>query len=133
MKSLVRNTLLHALSLLLLDSMFSGVTVLGGWTTFIIGGFIFWIMTLILRPVVNIITLPARIVSFGLLSFISNAVLLYILTIILTDISIRAFTFSGFHFLGFVIPKVYLNTFFAYVFCAFVFSLFESFYEWLIS
>jgi uncharacterized membrane protein YvlD (DUF360 family) len=71
--------------------------------------------------------------TLGLFSFVVNAFILYILTIIISGISITAFEYSGINFLGFVIPRIYFNLFFTYIYTAFVLSFIDSFFSWLMS
>lgn len=131
MKSLARSVFINALSLYFLTLIFSGVKVSGGITSYIIGGIVLTIMFNVLKPVINILSLPLNIITLGTFSFIINILIFYIATQILGNITITGFVYSGFTYAGFVIPKVSLNTFFAYVTVSLVQSLFVSFISWL--
>lgn len=54
--------------------------------TYIIWGIILWIINVTVRPIIKILSLPLFFVFFGLISFVINAVVLYILTFILNNI-----------------------------------------------
>lgn len=131
MKSLLRRVLVNAYSLSILPLLFSGVKIYGGVSTFILAGFVFSLISLIIKPVLKIITLPINLITFGAFSFFINAILLYILTVFIPQISIQAFMFPGFSFAGFVIPRIFINTFFAYIICSFVVSSVGSAIYWL--
>jgi H+/Cl- antiporter ClcA len=51
--------------------------------------------------------------------------------VLIPNITISAFVFPGVSLLGFTIPQVHFNTFFAYVFCAIVISCFTKSILWL--
>jgi putative membrane protein len=89
------------------------------------------VLFFIVKPILNIITLPLNIITLGLFSFVINAVILYLLTIFVPRISISAFAFSGYSSLGFVIPAFSVNTFFAFIFASISLSLVVGFLRWL--
>ena len=89
-------------------------------------------MFVIIKPILSIITLPLNIVTLGTFSFLINAIILYLLTILVSGISIRAFVFKGFSFAGFVIPNVTLNTLFAFIVSSLFLSIIVGFLTWLI-
>ena len=71
-------------------------------------------------------------VTLGLFSFLTNAILLYLLTIFVPNISISAFTFNGFSFAGFIVPVMRFNTFYAYIISAGLLAIVINFFDWLI-
>ncbi len=132
MKAIVRNISIYSFSLFLLTQVLSGVKVSGGVITYIIGGAALSLMFVIIKPILSIITLPLNIVTLGTFSFLINAIILYLLTILVSGISIRAFVFKGFSFAGFVIPNVTLNTLFAFIVSSLFLSIIVGFLTWLI-
>lgn len=132
MKTLLKNTVMYALVLSLLPMMFSGVTVSGGFTTYVLGGIILSLLFLLLRPILQLVTLPLHIITFGMFAFVINMIIIYLLTVFLPQISIQAFTYPGISFFGFIVPKIAFNTFFAYLLVAVVFSLIINMIQWLI-
>ena len=132
MKSLLRNTLFNALSLFILSQAISGLKVSGGLITFIIGGLVLSLLFLVVKPLLNLISLPLNLVTMGLFSFLINAIIFYLLTVFVTGISITSFTFSGYSFSGFIVPRMYFNTFFAFIIIALLQSLIVTFLSWLI-
>lgn len=131
MKSLLRKTAFNAFALFLLTQLFSGVTISGGLHSLLLAGVILTILMIFVEPVLNIISLPLSFITLGLFSFLTHALLFYILTILMPAINVNAFMFPGLFFSGFVIPKIALSVFFAYVVAAFAHSLIMSFLSWL--
>ena len=132
MKSIFRNVVSYSASLFLTSQIITGLIISGGLTTYLIGGIVLSMLFLILKPILGIVTLPLNIVTFGLFSFLINATILYLLTILISNISITAFTFSGLNFSGFIIPKFYVNNFFAFVIASIVLSFIVGALKWLI-
>jgi len=132
MKSIVRNVTFYGLALFALTQFLEGVKITGGFPTYILGGIVLSLIFLIIKPILNIIAFPLNIITLGLFSFFSNVIILYLLTVFVPDIRINAFQFQGFSFAGFIIPKVYLNSFMAFVASALSLSLIVSFLTWLV-
>lgn len=131
MKWLLRNSAFYAFALFILPFIVSGVSIVGGLQTLLIGGFVLTIMLLIIKPVVNLISLPLNILTLGLFSALTNVVILYLLTVLVPNISVKAFIFEGITFAGFHIPKASLNVFFAYILAAAVLSVIIGCITWL--
>ncbi|MBI4084429.1 MAG: phage holin family protein [Candidatus Levybacteria bacterium] len=131
MKWLLRNTAFYAFALFLLPFIVSGVHIAGGLTTFLIGGFVLTIMLLIIKPIINIISLPLNIITLGLFSALTNVVILYLLTVLVPNITVSPYVFDGTTYAGFHIPRVSLNLFFAYTVAAVVLSAIIGCITWL--
>src|SRR5579871_1851009 len=109
MKTIIRNTVINTFALFLLQDIVSGVHIRGGITTYLLGGFIYMLLQLFLVPILSIFTLPLRILTLGASSILINVIIVYILTVIVSDIQISAFVFSGVKTLGFIIPRANIN------------------------
>ena len=131
MKTIIRNTAIYTFALYLLPTFIPGVQIEGGWLTLIIGGLSLALMFLVLKPILHIISFPINMLTLGVSSIFTNALILYLLTIFIVDISIVAFTYQETTIWGFGIPTINFNTFFAYVYTAFILSLIDSAISWL--
>ncbi|MCL4353481.1 phage holin family protein [Patescibacteria group bacterium] len=131
MKGLLRNTLYNAFAIYLMSQLLPGVKVYGGIPTLIIGGFVLTILLVLLKPVLNLLALPLNLVTLGMFSFVVNIVIFYLLTVLVIGITISSFTFPGYSYAGFVIPKIYVNTLFAFILVAFLQSTTVTFLDWL--
>jgi putative membrane protein len=131
MKTLLRNTLFYSFALALLPNIIPGVEIEEGLITLLTLGFTLMLLFSILRPILNLISLPINLVTVGLFSILINTFLLYVLTVLVPSITISEFQFQGFSWGGFVIPRTGVNTFFAYVLSAITISAIMSFLNWL--
>ncbi len=131
MKTLLRAISIYLLILYFVPQFVSGFTVEGGISTYIVGAVALAIMFLIIKPILTFISLPVNIVTMGLFSLFINALLLYLLTILVPDITIQPFTYAKVD-LGFlIIPKLTFNTFFAYLYTGFLIAAIDSWIKWL--
>ena len=132
MKGFLRNVLFNAFSIFLLTQIIGGVKVTGGLPTYLFGGIALTILLVVLKPILNILSLPLNIITLGFFSFLTNIIIFYLLTVIVPGIAIGAFTFPGLTYSGFVIPSFYFNVLFAFLLVAFLQSLIVSFLTWLV-
>jgi len=132
MRSILRRIVFYSIALFLVTQILEGVRVNEGLIAYIVGGIVLSILFLLIKPILNIVTLPLNIITLGLFSFIINAIILYLLTIFVPNISVSAFKFNGFSFWGFVIPQLSINNFFAFIIASILLSLIVGFLKWLI-
>jgi len=109
-----------------------GVKITGGMPAYIIGGAVLSLLFVTLKPVLGIITLPLNFVTLGAFSFFVNVIILYLFTLLVSNISIAAFKFSGLEYAGFIIPEFYANKLFAFLAASFFLSVIFTFLSWLI-
>lgn len=76
MKYLLLRIMINALSIVAAVKLVSGITFTGQWWKMIIVGAIFGLVNSVIKPVVTFFTLPLIILSLGLFTFITNALML---------------------------------------------------------
>lgn len=131
MKSLLRNTVVHAFSLFLALQVLPGVKVAGGLFVYLFAGFVLSMMSLIIRPIINVVTLPLNFATFGAFSILTNAFILYLLTIFVPEVSITPFVYPGASVAGFVVPKIVFGSLTAFVAASLALFAIVSFVNWL--
>lgn len=131
-KPLLRNLGIYMLSLFLLPFFISGVKIYGGFQTLIIGSFVLSLMFMLLKPILNILTFPFNFLTLGFFSIITNAVILYLLTVFVPNITINAFKFNGGTYAGFSISPIEFNSLFAFILSSIVLSLISGLIQWII-
>lgn len=68
-----------------------GLAIEGGWLTTVLVALVWSVITLVIRPVLSILTLPITIITFGLFSFILNALLFWAMTLIVPGFVVAGF------------------------------------------
>ncbi len=132
MKSFITRSAINAFALFAISQLLAGVSVNGGLIIFLMAGAVLSVLSFFLKPILGIITLPFNLLTFGLFSFITNAFILYLLTVFIPQISISAFVFPGSSFAGFIIPRIYFNVFFAFIVSSVLLSIIASSIRWVI-
>jgi len=86
---------INTLALIVVDWMFSGVTIVG-WGSLLIGSAVLTFGNVIVKPILAILTLPLIVVTFGLAYFAINVLMLALAEWIAPEFSIDGFwTYVG--------------------------------------
>ncbi|OGG63916.1 hypothetical protein A3C18_02095 [Candidatus Kaiserbacteria bacterium RIFCSPHIGHO2_02_FULL_54_11b] len=80
-----------AAAVFLTVSIVPGVEVGGGWVTILLVALVLSVITLIIRPVLSLLTLPVTIITFGLFAFILNALLFWAMTLVVPGFVVTGF------------------------------------------
>ena len=70
------------------DSNFFGISLTAQWQLFIFFGIILGLLNFFVKPILDLITLPLRIITLGLFSFVTNIALIWILDIMFKELDI---------------------------------------------
>ena len=68
-----------------------GVAISGGWMTTLLVALVWSVLVTVIKPVLSILTLPITIITFGLFSFILNALLFWAVTLIVPGFIVAGF------------------------------------------
>lgn len=104
MKYLTRVFLFSVFALWLTSQILPGIVISDGWQTILFAGFILALLTLIVAPILKILFIPINILTFGLLAWFVNVIVIYLLTLVVPEIQIASWDFAGWSWAGFVIP-----------------------------
>jgi len=89
------NTLLKFLgtiaAVLLTVNIVPGLHADGGWLTIVLVALVWSVITMIIKPVLTILTLPITLITFGLFSFVLNALLFWAMELVVPGFSIDGF------------------------------------------
>lgn len=132
MKLLLRTTVIYALTLYLLSQVLTGLKIPGDILMLLLSSFVLTLMYLILRPIINIISLPLNLATFGLFSFVTNILILYLLTVFVPDVIITPFTLHSFSLAGITIPTTHFGLFGAYAIVGIMIALLSNFFRWIV-
>ena len=106
MKYLIRVFLFNTFALWFVSQLLPALTVSGSWQVLLFAGFVLSLLMLLVAPILKILFIPINIITFGLLSWFINVIVLYLLTVFVPDVSIHAWRFPGVSVAGFVVPPL---------------------------
>ena len=89
------HTLLHFLgtvaAVILTVYLVPGIAITGGWLSVVLVALVWSVITLVIRPVLALFTLPITLLTFGLFSLILNALLFWIMAAIVPGFAVAGF------------------------------------------
>ena len=132
MKSIFRLYLIETFSLYLFSSVITGIVFENGIQTLLMAGVGLTIASSIAKPLINILLLPLNLLTFGLFRFVSSAIAIYLVTLVVPGFKFNGFFFSGYANQWFSLPAISLAGILGFIAFAFVFSIFTTFLHWLI-
>lgn len=131
MKRILRAYVIATFSLWAATQIAGGIVFKEGIQTLFLAGSGLTVALLIARPVINVLLLPLNLITFGLFRWLSSAIALYLVTLIVPGFKILSFHFAGFSSKWFDIPKVNLKGFLSYVAFSLLLSVITSFIYWI--
>lgn len=131
-KRIIRHYAVVTYSLWQVSTITQGMVFEKGAETFLLAGLGFMAASLVAKPVINILLLPLNLVTFGFFRWVSSAVVLYIVVLVIPGFKLASFHFGGFSSKWFDIPTLNFEGFMVYIAFAFIISLITSSIFWLI-
>lgn len=131
-KGFILSIAIHILAIFLLTQILPGFTLSGGLVTLFIAGFSLTLLDLIIKPILNVISFPINLITLGLFSLVTNAIILYLLTVFVPNVVITAFTFPGGTYGGVTIQKMEFSTIMTFFLATVTLSLLVTVINWLI-
>ncbi len=131
MKRIIRAFVYNLLALYLISRMATGFVFESGHETFFITGGALTVATLFAKPVINTLLLPINLITFGLFRWVSSAIALYLVTLVVPAFEISKFGFPGFSTKWLDIPTLNFEGFLSYIAFSFLLSFTLSFLYWV--
>ena len=132
MKRVLQHIITNTAALYTASLLVSGLHIIGGIEGFLLGGFFLTVGDYIIKPILHIITLPLKLLTFGLFSFLINSISLFIISIIYKKINISSFYFQGISYKGFSIPGFNVSILLSYFIISGTIYLSKKIIFWLL-
>ncbi len=115
MKHLLRIFLFNVFALWFTSQLLPTLIVPNGWQAMLLAGLTLSLLMLIVKPILKILFIPINIITFGLLSWMINVIVIYLLTLLVPEIQVHEWLFPGASWAGFVIPAFQFTYFLALI------------------
>lgn len=132
MKRLIRHWAIDTYALYLTTTIAGGIQFENGIRTLLLAGLGFMGASLLAKPVINVLLLPINLVTFGMFRWVSAAVVLYLVTLLVPNFRVANFDFPGFSSRWVDIPALYFEGFLSFVAFSFIISVITSIIYWLV-
>ncbi len=133
MKAFSRQILINLLAFILIAKI-TGAVVFGenyvilSWAAFFLS-----VLNLLVKPILNLLLTPINLLTLGAFRWVVNVLVLFFVTILVSEFRVVGFTFPGYSLAGFVIPQIHLTFFWALILVSFLLELFSAGLNWLFS
>lgn len=131
MKRILKHFVIDTVTLYVISQGISGMNFVGGIQTLFLTGAVLSLSQMIIRPLINLLILPINLITFGLFKWVSYAITLYLVTLLVSGFKISSFNYPGMSSYWFNIPQVSLDGFLAFIAFSFVISTVSSIIVWL--
>lgn len=103
-----------------------------GWETLLVAAAGLTVLNHLVKPIIKLIFLPINLITLGMFRWLTNVVILFLLTTFVGSFQINQFQFPGLHYQGSFLPPMQLGFFWTLTLTSFLLSLLTSFYYWLV-
>lgn len=131
MKSILRHYIIDTFCLYLISTVISGIVFENGIPSLLLAGAGLTVSTLLIKPIINVLLIPLNLITFGLFKWVSSAIALYLVTLVVPGFKIVRFAFDGLSTKWLDIPSINVEGLLAFVLFSFLFSFIASFFHWL--
>lgn len=131
MRTLLKHFLIDTVTLYLISQAVIGITFAQGTYTLFLAGFVLMLATMIVKPILNILLLPLNLITFGLFKWVTYAITLYLVTLVVPGFTLGQFIFKGFSSYWFAVPGISLYGILAFIAFSFVISTVSSLLYWI--
>ena len=131
MKTILKLYIIETYSLYFISQITSGLSFSGGTITLLIAGVYLTIANTLAKPIINLLLLPLNLVTFGVFRWVSSAVALFLVTLMVKNFKILFFHYAGFESKWVSIPVIHLEGVLAFIAFSFVLSLIISIVHWI--
>ena len=109
MKGIIRSFLFHIVALWFTTQLLPSLVIIGNWQTIVGAGMVLTLLTLFMQPLLKILFIPINFLTLGLASWLINVILLWLLTVVVPQVQVRAWNFGGISAAGFRIPPMHVS------------------------
>lgn len=132
MKNILKHYIVDTISLYLISQTVYGMYFENGINSLFFAGLGIMLTSFLVKPIINLLLLPINLLTFGLFRWISSAITLYIVTLIVPGFKIHEFIFSGFTSPWIDIPSLALVSPISFIAFSFIITIVTSIIYWLI-
>jgi uncharacterized membrane protein YvlD (DUF360 family) len=132
LKKVLRHFAIDTFTLYAVSQFTTGLVFEKGIETLFLAGAGLTAASLLAKPIINLLLLPLNLITFNLFKWVSSAIALYLVTLLIPGFKVVKFVFEGLSSAWIDLPALNLGGGLAYVAFAFVISLISSFLYWLL-
>jgi len=131
MKRILKHYTIDTFSLWVISQLAEGLYFEKGILTLFFAGVGVTVVSIIAKPVINLLLLPINLITYGLFRWVSSAIIIYLVSLVVHEFKVIHFHFSGFSSQWLDIPQMNFEGIIAFVAFSFLLSIVTSFIYWV--
>lgn len=131
MKKIIQEIYIYSFALYVTTLLLPGIKIIGGLESIILGGIILAVAYVIVKPLLNVFTLPLNFITVSLFSFALSVGILYAITKVYTRLRITEFEFPGFNLYTIDIKPFHVSLILSYIIISVTIYLISKLLTWL--
>lgn len=133
LRLVLRTIGINLASVYITAQILSGViSYVGGYQTLLMAALVIAVVNLFVKPIVTLLLLPIHLVTLGVFRWLANLVTLYIVTWLVPNLQIHAFTFPGLNLHYVIIPPLSFSAFGAFIVSTVTLTFTFHFMYWIL-
>lgn len=132
MKRLLRHYVVDTFALWAVSNIAEGIVFEKGVETLLLAGVGLTLASFLAKPVINLLLFPINLVTFGIFRWVSSAIALYLVTLVIPGFKIIGFHFAAIASKWINLPPVNFEGLLAYIGFSFLLSVIISLIFWII-
>lgn len=130
MRKHLRNYLITLASLLTVAWLIPSMSFTDGLKSVLLASLVLMLANLLAKPILNLLLLPINLLTLGLFRWLTNIFLFYLMLLVVPQVNVDPYAFSGYDYKGFIIPEISLSFFWTLFLICFIMSIVSSFLYW---
>lgn len=122
-KNFIREVLLIGFSLYLVGSVYPGLIVPQNLDGLLVTAVVFTLVNLLVKPVIKLFLLPLNLLTLGFFRWVTNVLVLVIITKIAPELKVVGFVSSPVNASGFAVPALNISLTMSYILASLLLSL----------
>lgn len=129
----LRSIAINLASVYIAGQILSGVvTYIGGLKTLFMAALAIALINLLVKPIVNLLLLPINLMTLGLFRWLSNLIVLFLVTRLVPNLQIHPFVFPGINLQYLIVPSIYFSAFGAFILTTLTLTFIFHILYWLL-
>lgn len=131
MKKNARSLVISLLAFVFVAYFYPGFSYNENWLVLGLAALVFAALTIFVKPIIKLLSLPFNLLTFGLFSFFINVIILYAVSYLISDFKINGFYFPGYALSGFNLPAAELNQLLSALVASLIIGLIATILHWI--
>ncbi|MGB9637502.1 MAG: phage holin family protein [Microgenomates group bacterium] len=133
MKGFFRRIFVNFFSLLMIAKVFGAISYSDDFLTLFFAAVCLTVFNLSIKPLLNLFLMPINLLTLGAFRWITNVIIIFLVTIFIKGFRVLPFVFPGFSSGGFSLPAIHFSLFWSLILVSFLVEVSNYILSWFLS